>query len=337
MINGHKVFDCFPIGFASELDILDLRLHEMAPIVDTFVILESKETYGGEEKPLCLKENWQRFKKFHDRILYVGVDKLFPPLTHTLKENIPGISADDIRIIGRQREANQRDQILLHLQSLKPAPMDIISFGDADEIPRESAIRENAAAILEKGIHRLKQTSYYYGVTRITDYGHDWASRARVGRYQDLLALGSMYAFRMAKDVPVIENGGWHFGYFGGVDAIERKVAAMAPFLSEYKLFGRDELVKDMKEGRDLHHRRCEELPDSVFAGARQMIRPCRRTISRIWISLRISFRSNMQLWNGYRAALSITMDDCLKSQLDNAVPAMDARKIVGTFFGITG
>lgn len=42
-----------------------------------------------------------------------------------------------------------------------------------------------------------------------------------------------------------------------------------------------------------------------------------------------------MSLWNGRRAALSLTFDDTLPCQLQNAVPEMDRRGIQGTFFAI--
>jgi peptidoglycan/xylan/chitin deacetylase (PgdA/CDA1 family) len=43
-----------------------------------------------------------------------------------------------------------------------------------------------------------------------------------------------------------------------------------------------------------------------------------------------------MKLWDGNRAALSLTFDDALKSQLDNALPLMNQYGVRGTFFCIT-
>lgn len=42
-----------------------------------------------------------------------------------------------------------------------------------------------------------------------------------------------------------------------------------------------------------------------------------------------------MTLWNGYRSALSLTFDDALPCQLENAVPAMNRFEVAGTFFAI--
>jgi beta-1,4-mannosyl-glycoprotein beta-1,4-N-acetylglucosaminyltransferase len=243
------VFDCFP--FFDELDVLEIRLHEMAPLVDKFVIIEAGETYGGDPKPFNLEPHLSdRFKDFP--ILYVKLDKLEPKCIE--------------RVTGRLREAYQRNLLMPTLAKLA-RPDDVIIFSDCDEIPRMTAVRD-ALPRLQDGILRLKQRSFYYNVNTLVDYGNDFASRARVGLWRDVKECRSMYAFRMyLKDLcPAIENGGWHFSYFGDIAKIKRKVAALSPFLSEYKLFGDDQLAKDINERKDLHHRRCE-LP-KTFAVA---------------------------------------------------------------------
>ena len=45
-----RIFDCFL--FHSELEMLELRLHELAPAVDFFVLVESTRTFTGQRKPL---------------------------------------------------------------------------------------------------------------------------------------------------------------------------------------------------------------------------------------------------------------------------------------------
>lgn len=242
------IFDIFP--FFNELDILEIRLHEMSRLVDQFLIVESNETYGGQKKPLYLSEALDagRFSDFRDRIGLFTLDGLSP------------VCKD--RTSGREREAYQRDMILPALVTYGPAADDTIIFSDCDEIPSARAVEEAVnGGLLSFGIHRLKQHSFYYNVNTCVDYGHDFASRARIGRFQDLEEAGSFYNFRMARkntNVHAIENGGWHLSYFGGPERIKSKVAALSPFLSEYKLFGDDQLAKDIEARRDLHHRRCE-------------------------------------------------------------------------------
>lgn len=237
------IIDCFP--FFNEVDVLDIRLHELAEVVDRWVIIEALETFGGDKRDLVLASLLStRFAEFKDRIRYVVAEPLQPKCTD--------------RTTGRLREAHLRDQMMPMILREAQSGDDIVIISDCDEIPRATALRPDIRAI-----HRLKQHSYYYSVNWLVDYGNDWASRARVGTAQNLIDAGGVMGFRKhASDpMPVIEDGGWHFGYFGGESSITEKVKALQPFLSEYRMFGREQLNRDMAEGRDLHHRRCE-LPE---------------------------------------------------------------------------
>jgi beta-1,4-mannosyl-glycoprotein beta-1,4-N-acetylglucosaminyltransferase len=260
------LIDAFP--FFNELDVLEIRLAELAPIVDKFVIVECKETYGGDLKPLYLQSNWSRFKPWHDKIVTAVLQRLEPDLPVTIHEYKPGINASDIRTAGRAREAYARNAMLPVILSLNPGPEDYLSFGDCDEIPRASALAAALPNVTRYGIHRLKQRTFYYNVNTEIDYGRDVCSRARVGRFKDITT--TLYDFRMAGNkqphFPAIEEGGWHFSYFGGdVAKLHEKVAALDPFLKEYQLFGDRDLVQDILSRRDLHRRPTgfSELPDT--------------------------------------------------------------------------
>ena len=66
-----KIFDCF-MYFDEEI-VLDVRLNTLNNLVDYFVIVESKYTHKGEERNL--KFNYERFKKFKDKIIYLVYDE----------------------------------------------------------------------------------------------------------------------------------------------------------------------------------------------------------------------------------------------------------------------
>ena len=67
-----RVFDLFPFNY--ELDVLEMRLHELNDTVDFFVILESTRSHRGMRKPLGLARNIERFSKFADKIVHVVLD-----------------------------------------------------------------------------------------------------------------------------------------------------------------------------------------------------------------------------------------------------------------------
>lgn len=234
------IFDCFP--FFNEIDVLEVRLNELAGIVDYFLIVEAAETYGGARRETILNRLAGYFGDLGSRIIVTKLEKLEPECID--------------RRTGRLREKFQRDMLLPLIRQFAQSPDDVVMISDCDEIPRASAVRD-VLSRLKHGIHRFKQRSFYYNVNTLVDYGHDFASRARIGTVAQLEAVGSVYGFRMAPALE-IENGGWHLGYLGGTDRIKQKVSALSPFLAEYKLFGDEQLQIDIMNRRDLHHRRCE-------------------------------------------------------------------------------
>jgi beta-1,4-mannosyl-glycoprotein beta-1,4-N-acetylglucosaminyltransferase len=66
------IYDSFL--FDHELDMLEIRLHELYDYVTLFLIVESDQTFSGKRKPLYLKENWSRFAKYHDKIRHVEIN-----------------------------------------------------------------------------------------------------------------------------------------------------------------------------------------------------------------------------------------------------------------------
>ena len=69
------IYDCFT--FFNELDVLEIRLHVLAEVVDRFVLVEARQTFQRGAKPLYYAENLDRFGPFADRIEHIVVDE-FP-------------------------------------------------------------------------------------------------------------------------------------------------------------------------------------------------------------------------------------------------------------------
>ena len=55
-----RVFDCFQ--FYNEFDVLEIRLAELDPLVDHFVIVEATHTHTGKPKPLLLHRKPQALR-----------------------------------------------------------------------------------------------------------------------------------------------------------------------------------------------------------------------------------------------------------------------------------
>ena len=89
--------------FYNELEMLEFRLTELDPVVDRFVICESKLTFAGNVKPLYFQNNKARFKKW------------LPKINHVIIENEP--NAKD----AWERERIQRNAIRMGIKTTMPA------------------------------------------------------------------------------------------------------------------------------------------------------------------------------------------------------------------------
>ena len=192
-----KVYDCFP--FFNELDLLELRLHELDSVVDYFVIVEAPQTFQGKNKPLHFQENMQRFEKFKNKIIHVVIPK-------TNQRN-PWI-----------REATQRNAILQGLK--KCDPEDLVLISDVDEIIRASKIGEISDALVienHKAVSLVMPMYRFYMNT--LDYMWPKAKAATYAYLQttspEWLRAGNPEIVSVTKE---IENCGWHFTSIGGLE-----------------------------------------------------------------------------------------------------------------------
>ena len=108
-------------AFFQELDLLEVRLTVMDPVVDRFVIVEGTRTYSGQPKPLRLEQAKERFSRWWPKIDYIVVDDWPKTDNAWITEN-------------HQRNALARGWAKLQDD-------DIIISSDLDEIPNPDTVR----------------------------------------------------------------------------------------------------------------------------------------------------------------------------------------------------
>ena len=67
-----QVVDMFHVAY--ELDLLEVRLHELWRVVDLFIIVESTRTSRLQPKPLFFADSQKRFRRYWKKIIHVVVD-----------------------------------------------------------------------------------------------------------------------------------------------------------------------------------------------------------------------------------------------------------------------
>ena len=121
-----RIYDCFT--FYNELDLLEIRLNELDPIVDHFVLCEAPVTFKGKPKPLLFKENRERFERF------------LPKIAHIVVDDMP--TGPDKKSVYWQRQTFQRNAIRRGLGDADAD--DFIILSDLDEIPRATAVESGS-------------------------------------------------------------------------------------------------------------------------------------------------------------------------------------------------
>ncbi|KKN77579.1 hypothetical protein LCGC14_0358540 [marine sediment metagenome] len=193
------IYDCFT--FFDELMLLEIRLKELSPVVDKFVLVESTHTHSGKPKRLYYDEvkDDEVFAPFKDKITHVVYN--------------PAVFAPN----RFDNDRNQRNYIAIGLDNAQPD--DIIIVSDLDEI-----VDHRTIALMEDyqvPIHLRMKLFYYFFNCRANQ---DWWYPAFC-RYRDYYTAD---ALRLAKPDAIITNAGWHFSYLVPPEDIPKKLEAFA-------------------------------------------------------------------------------------------------------------
>ena len=264
------IYDCFT--FFNELDLLEIRLNELSPYVDRFVLVEATRTHQGNPKPLHFDENKQRYSAFLEKITHVVVD--------TYPED---------RKDSWSYENHQREMILKGLESCRAE--DVILVSDLDEIPHGRYIK----SVIESDttyIFRQRMSYYFLNCVRSIDLRADGSGRYRwtgtaMTSFENMRSPQQMRnlsilaqrlfdgplasrifwtvyyrvrGFPVGGKVKFVKSGGWHFSFLGGVEKIIQKLEAYAHGeynKGEYKQATRiEEIVSNGQDifGRDVQY-----------------------------------------------------------------------------------
>jgi beta-1,4-mannosyl-glycoprotein beta-1,4-N-acetylglucosaminyltransferase len=193
------LIDCFT--FYNNFDVLKIRLEELAPYVDHFVLVECTHTFSGLPKPLYFKENPITGYK----------------INHVVTEPIYAYEVNEelsLRNVEQQVRGYEKGTEDLDAS-------DILFLSDVDEIPRPSRLKEldlDQPAIFAQEWYlywlNCKTAWQQYGTTRVP------FSSAKTDFY-----AAAMY--RWAPKQNIIRDGGWHFSYFGGLGVIKEKISGV--------------------------------------------------------------------------------------------------------------
>jgi len=222
---NRRVYDL--VLFNRELELLEVRLGYLDPVVDVFVIGESETTFIGEKKPLWFAQNRERFKKYEGKIRHVVIPPPAPEDYETSASNPAVKSAEHYhRRALRAGVTDGRDE-------------DVVLYSDADEIPSRAAV-EQLIGLLQLGhaeaIFRMRWHVLYLNALAVAYVGPAAGHRCEwfgtvgttVKNFRDKFDgdANRLWQFRwgeMNQCLIRILDGGWHFSYLGGLERLAQK------------------------------------------------------------------------------------------------------------------
>lgn len=214
--------------FFNELELFPLKIEELWDVVDTFLVVESPLTFSGMKKPMTFWENRHRFEKYFSKISYVNQS--------TPIGNDPWV-----------REKYQRDIILSLARYIYPEPSTVLINSDMDEIVSRVAVEAWLAGATDFRPTAMMEKMYYYYLNNLADC--EWAGGKIMKLHEGLPQ--TLSELRYNDNLPIIQHGGWHFSFLGGVQRIKEKVLSYAhndlyPFVADTT-----KLEADIRTGKD--------------------------------------------------------------------------------------
>lgn len=210
-----RTIDCFT--FYNENDVLEIRLQELYPVVDKFVIIQASETFRGHPKPDYF--DYDRFAGYMHKIdLY----------------DIGGFGSENQSTW--DREIFQRNYIM---EAIGDRIDDTIIISDVDEIPRRSVVQR-----VDKE-YRLLLDKYSYAINMLTNEGN---SCVRILPYRDI-AGRTAEQIRRGHTGEVIANAGWEFSSLGTAETVLKKLRSFAH--DEFDHVGLETIAENMRQGKD--------------------------------------------------------------------------------------
>lgn len=227
-----RLFDTFL--FNNEYDMLELRLREHDKAVDYFIIVEGAVTFTGKPKPLYYELNKERYKQWHEKIIYVII-KDFPIENTWAKEH------------------HSRNYVMETLDKLCK-PDDLVLHSDCDEIISEAVLLAHKQAA-RQGAYCLETDMYYYNTNWKKRFPWNWVF---ITNYSEIKNHGSLLAMRnkAASTFPHIPKAGWHLSYFLSSEDIAKKIGAFSH--SEFdkpEFTNLDSIKQSISNGEDLFRR----------------------------------------------------------------------------------
>lgn len=185
-----QVFD--GVLYNGEDDVLECRLHELADVVDKFIIIEGDKSFTGKSKE---RKPRDKFTAWEHKIHWVDYQTESHP---------------DPWIV----EARTRDHIFKVAEELGIGDDDVITVADTDEIWSPSMIGSFSDAWHGVMMRHLVFSIHWEAPMELTCVGGPWRFRNNTA---DRMRRAQRHTYHRL-------HGGWHLGWMGGPERCVNKI-----------------------------------------------------------------------------------------------------------------
>lgn len=250
--------------FFQELDLLDIRLEYLYPVVDKFIILEACQSFRGNPKEYVFEKNIKRYSKFIDKIEYLKIEQIYYSyydLADYLENSNCKINNKINNFIRNHKhyDKNNLSHLLdsfhrecLHIGLKKICrPNDIVILSDLDEIPLFNVIRNIKKENFENYPKVFIQHEFQYFLNNYSN--SNWYGSI-ICPYR-LLSNISLNEMRLRSiNFTKIANGGYHFTSIGNLKSIKNKIENWGHPEFDHKLIINN-IEKNISHGKDIFYR----------------------------------------------------------------------------------
>ncbi len=250
--------------FFQELDLLEIRLEYLYPLVDHFVIIEAKQSFKGSSKEFIFEKNAKRYKKYIDKIIYYKVEDIhlsYKGLLDFLEKSNSKINKTICKFI-KEHNYYDKDNLSYVLDSYhrecihialknKCKNEDIILVSDLDEIPSFQIVRnlKQENKLNYSTVFVQNEFQYYLNNYAQSNWYGTIASPYKLIKEHSLNELR-----KNSKRLPIISNSGYHFTSIGNKESIINKIENWA-----HQEFNNNIIKNNIEEniinGKDIFYR----------------------------------------------------------------------------------
>jgi beta-1,4-mannosyl-glycoprotein beta-1,4-N-acetylglucosaminyltransferase len=194
--------------FCNEVELLKLRLTELWDVVDKFVLVESRTTHRGGEKPLFYRDNRSDFDQWNEKIDSCIV-------------TFHGLTGDSVHVNGLREHAARKA-----LDGYAFNPDSTIIYSDADEIVRPDVVRRYADTSRLCWCEPRFYHFYFNLLEEPTPPGaRPVIAPARIFKEIGFEKARWEHGYSPVTKAPMIPDSGWHFSYLGGAVDLRYKIS----------------------------------------------------------------------------------------------------------------